>query len=159
MKKQPLFIFFLMTILTLFATACASTTAAGTSNATAIASTTSQQNSADPIFQLAIGTMLLEDSELAVQPEQAAQLLPLWQVYQNLINSDTAAQVEIDAIEKQIQDSMLPEQMEAINGMGISENSLSELFENLGLGFGFGGRMGAQGTPGDRAERDTIPRI
>jgi hypothetical protein len=137
-----------MAILAFFATACASTTAAGTSNATAIASTTSQQNSADPIFQLAIGTMLLVDSELAVQHEQAAQLLPLWQVYQNLINSDTAAQVEIDAIEKQIQDSMLPEQMEAINGMGISENSLSELFENLGLEFGFGGRMGAQGTPG-----------
>jgi hypothetical protein len=160
MKKQPLFIFFLMAILTLFATACASNTAAGTSSATDSGSantqesrinsdsTTTQENSSDPIFQLAIGTMLLEDSELAILPEQAAQLLPLWQVYQNLINSDTAAQVEIDAIEKQIEDSMLPEQIEAINGMEISDKSLSELFENMGLEFGLGGRMGAQGTPG-----------
>lgn len=78
-----------MAILTLFATACTSNTAAGTSSAKDsgsdntqessinIGSTTTQENSADPIYRLAIGTMLLEDSELAIQPEQAAQLLPL----------------------------------------------------------------------------------
>ena len=160
MKKQPLFIFFLLAVLTLFATACASKTAAGTSSATDSGSAntqessintlspTTQENSSDPIFRLAIGTMLLEDSELAILPEQAAQLLPLWQVYQNLINSDTAVQVEIDAIEKQIGESMLPEQIEAINGMEISDKSLSELFEKMGLEFDYGGRMGAQGTPG-----------
>jgi hypothetical protein len=160
MKKQSLFLFSLMAILALIATACASNTAAGTSSTTDSGSantqessvnsdsTTTQENSSDPMFRLAIGTMLLEESELAIQLEQAAQLLPLWQVYQNLVNSDTAAQVEIDAIEKQIEDSMLAEQIAAIDEMDISNKSLSDLFENMGLELGFGGRMGAQGTPG-----------
>lgn len=43
---------------------------------------------------------------------------------------------------------MLPEQIVAINGMEISDKSLSELFEKMGLEFDYGGRMGAQGTPG-----------
>jgi PBP1b-binding outer membrane lipoprotein LpoB len=157
MKKLPLYLYFLIAILAFFATGCANKTAAGTSSATDSgsastqvgsinsSSTNSQEISTDTMFQLAMGTMLLEGSEMAIQPEQAAKLLPLWQVYQNLIDSETAAQVEIDAIEKQIEVSMLPEQIEAINGMEINEESLNELFENLGLEFGFGGRMGAQG--------------
>jgi hypothetical protein len=173
MNKQPLSIFFLVAILALVATACASNTAAGTSPTAAAdsgatntlesnmdsGSTSTQENSTDPMFQLAIGTILLEDSELVVQPEQAAQLLPLWQVYKTLTNSDTAAQVEIDAIEKQIEDSMLPEQIAAIDDMEISNESMRELFENMGLELGFGGRMGAQETPGAEMSGTPFPRV
>jgi hypothetical protein len=149
MKKQSLYIGILVAILALVSTACASSTAAGTSPTVSAESATNNPGeiSVEPIFQLAIGTMLLEDSQLAVGSEQAAQLLPLWQVYNNLTNSDTTAQAEIDAIEKQIKDSMLPEQMAAIQEMGINNESMRQLFESLGLEPGFGGRMGSQGTP------------
>lgn len=99
--------------------------------------------------QLALGTMQLEDSELAVDEVLATELLPLWQALQSLSNSETTAEVELRAVVKQIQDSMAPEQIQAIVGMQLTEDSLSEMFENGDLGFGgFGRQGGADGAGG-----------
>ena len=99
--------------------------------------------------QLALGTMQLEDSELAVDETLAAELLPLWQALQSLSNSDTTAEVELRAVVKQIQDSMAPEQIQAIAAMQLTEDSLAEMFESGELGFGgFGRQGGADGAGG-----------
>ncbi|MBL8107970.1 MAG: hypothetical protein JNJ72_20545, partial [Anaerolineales bacterium] len=50
------------------------------------------------ITKLVIGTLNLKGTGNAVTPEQAKELLPLWQVYLSLLKSDTAAQEEIDAL-------------------------------------------------------------
>ena len=91
--------------------------------------------------QLALGTLRLEDGELAVSEEQAAELLPLWQALQSLSNSETTAEVELNAMVKQIEGTMTADQVSAIAGMQLTEDSLTEMMESGELGLrGFGGR-------------------
>ena len=76
-----------MLLLTLFLTACGTqTSVTGTPAAEGLAAAA----------ELALGTFKLEGTEQAVTAEQSANLLPLWQVYQSLTASDTAAQAEIE---------------------------------------------------------------
>lgn len=95
--------------------------------------------------QLALGTIQLDETDLAVDETEAAGLLPLWQAYQSLSNSDTAAQAEIDAVLRQLQEAMTPEQVQAIAEMRLTEDSLNELVESGDLTFGFGGRAFQEG--------------
>lgn len=97
------------------------------------------------ITQLILGTFKLEGTDQAVTAEQAAELLPLWQAYNALSTSDTAAKVEVEALETQIHDTMTAEQLQAISDMQLTFQDMMELSQSLGLSFG--GRPGAQGTP------------
>ena len=93
--------------------------------------------------QLALGTLQLEDSDQAIDETAAAELLPLWQALQSLSNSQTAATVEIEAVVNQIQDSMTAEQIAAISGMKLTEESLTTLIEEGDFAFGRGALGGA----------------
>jgi hypothetical protein len=95
--------------------------------------------------QLAAGTLLLEDTDLAVDEAMAAELLPLWRAVQSLINSDTAAVMEIEAVYNQIQDTMTPDQITAIAEMELTEESLTTLMEEGEIDFGRGGIGGGRG--------------
>ncbi len=94
--------------------------------------------------QLALGTLQLEDTDLAVDEAQAATLLPLWQAYQSLANSDTTAAAELSALVQQIQRAMTPAQVQAIADMKLTADSLTELQESGALAFG--GPGSADGT-------------
>lgn len=83
--------------------------------------------------QLAIGTLLLEGAEDAVTAEQAAELLPSWQMLDALEGSGTAAQAEIDAVISQIQRAMTPQQLTAIKQMELTPTSLRELVQERGF--------------------------
>jgi len=100
------------------------------------------------LTKLLIGIFKLEDTELAVTPEQAKSLLPLWQAVRSLSNSDTAASAEMAAVEQQIQDTLTPEQMDQINAMPLTRADLQTLAGELGISFGGGNRANATGTPG-----------
>ena len=89
--------------------------------------------------QLGFGTLLLEDTEYAVDPDQAAELLPLWKAARSLSESETVAQEELEAIFNQIQDSMTPEQISTIADMQLTGEEMAQLMEDLGLSFEFGG--------------------
>jgi hypothetical protein len=93
--------------------------------------------------QLGFGTLLLEDTDLAVSPSQAAQLLPLWKAARSLSESETVAEAELEAVFDQIQDAMTSEQLAAIGEMQFSGEEMAQLAEDLGLSFGFG--FGSQG--------------
>lgn len=99
--------------------------------------------------QLALGTMQLEGTDLAVDEVQAATLLPLWQALQSLTNSDTTAEAELAAVARQIERTMTAEQIQAIADMALTTTALTEVMESGALG-GFGGRGGpdAEGTGG-----------
>ena len=90
--------------------------------------------------QLALGTLQLEDTEQAVDETQAATLLPLWQAYQTLSQSDTTAAVELEALAGQIQRAMTAEQVQAIADMGLTADTLTALQESGDLSFGGFGR-------------------
>jgi len=106
-------------------------------------------NALSPQGQLALGTLQLEESDQALDETAATELLPLWQALQSLSNSQTTAAVEIDAVVNQIQDSMTAEQIAAIAGMKLTEDTLTTLFEEGE--FGRAGRgVPAAGGPGGR---------
>jgi hypothetical protein len=81
----------------------------------------------------------LEDTDQEVDENQAADLLPLWQAYQSLSNSDTTAEVELDAVVNQIQDTMTDDQIAAIAGMQLTADRVAQLIEEGALAFGRGG--------------------
>jgi hypothetical protein len=131
MKKLTI----LLTLLILILTAC------GASDSTEAASTSQTASSSQTLTGptlLVLGTLKLDDTEQAVTAEQAAELLPLWQVYSELISSDTAAQAELDALEKQIQATMTDEQMQAINEMNLTPQDSFAIMREMGLGMGRG---------------------
>ena len=125
MKKIVISVF---VILMLTLTACGSA-----SNGTQQAASTQQGGSLPIQEQVLIGTFKLEGTPQAVTAQQAAQLLPLWQVYKDLSGSDTAAQEEIDGLIQQIQDTMTPEQMQAIAAMNITRQDIFTVMQDQGI--------------------------
>jgi hypothetical protein len=100
--------------------------------------------------QLALGTLQLEDTDLAVDEALAGDLLPLWQALQSLGNSDVTAEAELAAVVNQIQDTMDPAQIQAIAAMELTEERLNTMLEEGELAFG--GNFRGAGAPGDRGD-------
>ena len=69
---------------------------------------------------MAVGTLKLEGSGEAIDAQTAAELLPLWQAVNSLGNSDTTSAVEMQAIYKQIQETMSAAQVQAIAKMQVT---------------------------------------
>jgi hypothetical protein len=74
----------------------------------------------------------LEGTDLAVTKDEATQLLTLWQGYQSLSNSDTTSQVELDALVEQIQGAMTAQQINAIEALSLTDQSISEVMQSVG---------------------------
>ena len=92
---------------------------------------------------LTLGTVMLEETEYAVDAEQATALLPLWKALRSFGESETTAQAEIDAVISQIEDSMTPDQINTIEGMNLTMEDMGVVAETLGVEMGgVGGRFG-----------------
>ena len=94
--------------------------------------------------KLVIGSFKLEGTDNAITVEQAAELIPLWQVYQQLSTSDTAAQEEVTSLAEQIQETMTADQMAAIDAMNLTPQDIFRTMQELGIQFG-GNRQQSQG--------------
>ena len=86
-----------------------------------------------PAFQLAVGTLLLEDTELALGLEQVETLIPFWKLYVNLLESDTTAPEELEAIVNEIQAMMTTEQMTYIVDLELVQEDVVPLMNELGI--------------------------
>jgi hypothetical protein len=76
--------------------------------------------------QLALGTLELEGTENAVSPQQAKELLPLWRALQaDALQSDA----ETNAVLKQIERAMTPEQLAAIAAMQFTIEDMGAMQE------------------------------
>jgi len=95
--------------------------------------------------KLLFGSFMLEDTDLAITSEQAGELLPLWQLTKTLVESDTAAQAEIDAVMDSIQDAMTDEQMSYIEELQFGPEQFRQIMEDYDIGFGFRGGEGEEG--------------
>ncbi len=107
---------------------------------TACGSSTTEENAsevdltiADTGTQFILGTLLLDGTENEVTIEQAASLLPLWQLYSTISTSDTAAQEEIDALVTQIQNTMTSAQITAIGKIDLAGQNAMQLMNESGL--------------------------
>jgi hypothetical protein len=126
-----------LTILTLILTACGSA-----SSSTLQVGPGSQAQTLPAATQLIVGIFKLDGTDQAVTAEQAKELLPLWQVYQDLLTSDTAAQEEIDALVEQAQETMTAEQMQAITVMNLTQKDVMSVMQEQGLGVSQRSNMG-----------------
>lgn len=88
--------------------------------------------------QLMVGTMLLEGTSQAVDAAQAGTLLTLWKAYRSLLNSETSAGAELEAVIEQIKEEMTPEQFAAIEAMQLTNANMQEKLAEAGLDFGGG---------------------
>ena len=88
----------------------------------ACGSTTS--SAATPAMELALGTIRLENTEQAVDAELASQLLPLWQLMEELDSNSSAAPEEVTAVVEKIQATMSADQLEAIDEMQLSQSDI-----------------------------------
>lgn len=130
MKKISILV---LAILMLTVAACGAT-----ANGTQPAASTQPDGSLPIQEQVLIGTFKLEGTPQAVTVQQAAQLIPLWQVYKDLSSSDTAAQEEIDGLSQQIQDTMTAEQMKAISDMQLTRQDMFTVMQDQGITQGRG---------------------
>jgi hypothetical protein len=107
--------------------------------------------------QLIVGTFRLEETPLAVTSEQASELVPLWQLLRALSGTDSANQIETEAVLTQIQEAMTSEQLAAIQEMRLTNADNQALLESLGittLGSGVGAGQGTgQGKNMTEAEK------
>jgi len=112
-------VFSTLAIIAMTLTACSSSFTSTSAGST-------QASSASPTeLQLAVGILKLEGTENEVTAEQAPELLMLWQVYQELGQSDTAAQEEVEALIEQVQETMTAQQIQAITAMQITQQDVA----------------------------------
>lgn len=107
-------------------------------------------------MKLAMGTLQLEGTDLAVTAQQAKDLLPLWKAVKSLSTSQTASSDEIQALYRQIEETMAPEQVQAIKEMKLDQAALNVLAEKLGVEIP---QFGAQGSPANLSEDERATRI
>jgi len=146
----------------LFLASCAvqQSAAIGSSNATVTSaaypgsndagSTANGQPGLPLSMRLALGTLNLERTDLAVTPKQAATLLPLWQAVNALMVSGNASTADQEAAFQQIEDAMTAGQMQAIQSMDLSGQNTLDLAQKLGIEMPEGQASGQlpDGTPG-----------
>jgi hypothetical protein len=100
--------------------------------------------------RMAVGTLSLEGTGLAISPDQAKQLLPLWQKVKSMeTEGATTTPADLQAVYKQIETVMTADQIAQIQKMTLSQNQLQGLLTKYGVqitpGAGFNG--GVQATP------------
>jgi hypothetical protein len=145
-------------ILVLVLTACS-----GASNQTGSTLTTTGTagaqtgTSLSQVNMLLVGTLKLEGTDQAVTSDEAVKILPLWQAYRSLSNSQTASEVEVEALLNQIQSTMTTEQVDAIKAMNLTSTDMMSLMQSMGGGMGPQGTPNPQSTPGVNFPSGSFP--
>ena len=86
-----------------------------------------------PASQLVLGTLMLEDTEYAVDSNLASYLTPYWKLYKSLLESDTTAQEELDALINEIQEVMDADQVNYIASMELTQDDLMIYMNESGI--------------------------
>ena len=88
--------------------------------------------------QIALGTPKLDGTQNDLTPDQATELIPLWETLRLLETSDTASQKEIEALDAQIKETMTANQIQAITAMNLTRQDMLTILQAQGGGNGFG---------------------
>jgi hypothetical protein len=77
--------------------------------------------------KLAIGILTLANTDLAITSDQSKELLLLWKGVKSLSNDPNTTEAEIAALYQQIEDTLSPEQMAAIQKRSWNEAEIQAL--------------------------------
>jgi len=108
---------------------------------------TGYENALTPRLLLSFGALKLAETATPINAEQAPQLLMLWQALTNLTNSGTSAEEEVTALLTQIEATLTPEQIAAINAMKLTQAEMQTWSQanGIAMGTGTGGSQGQGG--------------
>ncbi|HBY99066.1 MAG TPA: hypothetical protein DEP84_34805 [Chloroflexi bacterium] len=152
MKMKKILLLLGLLLLLLASTACTSPLAPGpasTGTTTAGSQTPAGAGALSRRTHLALGTLQLEGTDLAVDQVQATDLLPLWQAAQALDESANAAEAERTALVNQIEATMTTEQRQAIDKMDLTLENVQTIRQERGLAFGSGNQNGQAAQSGE----------
>ena len=124
---------FAITLMVVLLAACAqaaSLETTGDSAVTSAALDTPYEGTLDAAGQLALGTLQLEDSGNAVSRDQASDLLPLWQA---LRSGALQGDAETQAVLKQVDEMMTPEQLADIAAMQLTQADVQSWMQEHGM--------------------------
>ena len=147
MKNRTILLFSTLTILIILIAGCSGTSTQSASS-TSGANNSSTNTSLSMVNNLLVGSLKLENTDQAINADQAAILLPLWQAYRSLSNSQTSAEAEVDALLAQIQSSLTTDQVKAIGAMNLTSSDMMNLMQSMGGGMMGRGTPNPQSTPG-----------
>jgi len=148
MKKPRLLLSTLMIMIMTLSACTGSSNQEFTSPDKSVTNTSPGTTSLSQVNLLLVGTLKLEDTTQAVTADEAAMLLPLWQAYRALSTSQTAAEVEVEALLNQIESTMTAEQVQAIKEMNLTNTEMMDLMGSMGGGMMMRGTPDPQSTPG-----------
>jgi hypothetical protein len=94
--------------------------------------------------QLALGAIKLDGTPNVINAKQAAALLPLWQALRSA-NQSGNAQAEVTALLTQIEQTMTPNQLQAIKAMKLTQTEFQEWTKANGITLGSGTDGGVPG--------------
>lgn len=97
--------------------------------------------------QLALGAIKLDGTSNAVNTKQAIALLPLWQALRSA-NQSGNAQAEVAALLTQIEQTMTPNQLQAIKAMKLTQTEFQDWAKANGITLGSGAEGGVPGGGG-----------
>ena len=86
-----------------------------------------------PALQLVVGTLILEETDLAVDAELAETLLPYWKLYVSLLDSDSTAPEELTGLINEIERLMTAEQINYIAGLELTQARMGTLIDEMGI--------------------------
>lgn len=123
---------------------CAASSQAAGAGSAAVSLNEDYAEALPVVTQLVVGTLKLEQTDLAITSDEATQLVPLWQAYRSLLTSQTSAPQEREALVIQIEQTMTSAQIKAIAAMKLTSADMQTVFR--------GRNPQAQGTPSGTQE-------
>ncbi len=129
MKKTTLLTVLSLAALLLSACGAAAAGSSSSSGSGARGSSAFRNRPLTPEAKLALGIIKLDGTPQAVNPTEAAKLLPLWQLLAQLLGSSSSAPQEVTAVMNQIQANMTPEQVKTIAGMQLTSADMFSVFQ------------------------------
>jgi len=90
-------------------------------------------NALQPASQLVLGTFLLEETEFMVDADLAPYLVPYWKLYKSLLESDTTAPEELEALISEIQEVMNVDQVNYVAGLELTQEDLTTYLNESGI--------------------------
>ena len=144
--KKTIYVIATLLMIFILLTACSSPANSPSDSNTGDASSVSQNGEINLTerTKLILGTLKLENTDFKITKEQAAELLPEWKVLRNLLASDSASQVEIDALQNQIKGTLTAEQLEWIDNLSYTNEGYQIILKELlpeGIAFGGNGSL------------------
>lgn len=113
---------------------------------------TDYENALPIEMQIATGTLMLAGTAQDFTPEQAAQLIPLWQALRGLIETESGQELIAEQVANIIR-TMSLEQITSIAAMQLTQENMVTVFQELGVeSSGAQGRDSASGAPRGNGE-------